>query len=108
MITKTDCYILFILIIGCIAYYIHSSNKPDISSQKIKIEIQDSILIAERDSAFCKATFLEHISDSLQMVIDRISKNENKIHIIYVKEKANVLLLDADSSIKFFTKRCQN
>ena len=102
MITRTEFYIGILLIGSLIAYLIWGGK--DTSAERAAIEMRDSVLTAQRDSALAYAYKKDMKSDSLQSVINRQTIDLQKTHEKYIYIKESVVHLSADSSLAFFLR----
>lgn len=104
MITRAEFYITCALILVFIAgmSYLGDDHKP--VEKRIKIEMQDSVLQVQRDSALALALARDLKADSLQAVINRRNLDIQLIQKKYETKKNTIRVLGPDSSLAFFTR----
>lgn len=103
MISRAEFYICFLLIGAMLGYLIWGGNSST-SAERARIEMRDSVLTAQRDSALAHADKKDMRSDSLQSVINRQTIDLQKTHEKYIYIKEAVVRLSADSSLAWFLR----
>lgn len=101
MISRAEFYIGILIIAGLIVYLL-LGNRSEYEIKKAKIEVRDSVLLAQRDSALSAAMKKDMRSDSLMKVIERQNADLKKTHEKYIYIKETIMQLPADSSLAFF------
>lgn len=104
MISRAEFYTCFILLAAIIIGSVISTDTQLTDIKRAKIEVRDSILEVQRDSAMAKALQSELKADSIQAILNRKKLDIQIIHKKYETEKKNVLVLNADSSLSYFTR----
>lgn len=103
MISRTEFYISILIIAGLISYLLWG-NRSEYELKKAQLDVKDSIVMAQRDSALAHAMQSDIKSDSLKNVINRKENEIKNIQIKYVYIKESVVRLSADSSLAFFLR----
>lgn len=103
MISRAEFYTCFIILCGIVIFSVISTDSQFLEIKRAKIDARDSMLAVQKDSALARALQFEIKADSLQAVINRKKLDMQLIHKKYETEKKNVLVLDADSSLSYFT-----
>lgn len=104
MITRNDIIVILFLIAAFIAYYIFDGGNKPADVKRIKIEMRDSVIIAQRDSAITRAIFHEARADSLQKILDKQSYGISQIEKKYNAKKNHINSLPVDSVLDIFSK----
>lgn len=104
MITRTEFYVSVAVILAVFAYVIFNNDNSKSEAKIAAIEMRDSVLQSQRDSAVHCSAVLDLKSDSLQAVINtkNLEIKEVKQKYVVIKEKVNKL--SADSSLSFFLR----
>lgn len=102
MISRVEFYIGILLLGSLLAYLIWGGNTT--SAERAAIEMRDSVLTAQRDSALAHASMKDAKSDFMQAVIDRQNIDLKKTHEKYIYVKETVVRLSADSSLAWFLR----
>lgn len=104
MISRAEFYIVIGFLSITILLSLYSNHTYVEQIQRAKIETIDSVLQVQKDSAFARALQYEIKADSLQAVINRKKLDIQNIRYKYEKEKKNVLILNADSTLRLFER----
>lgn len=104
MISRVEFYTCFILLTAIVIGSVISTDTQFSDIKRAKIEVLDSILQVQRDSALAKAMQSELKADSIQAILNRKKLDIQIIHKKYETEKKNVLVFGADSSLSYFTR----
>lgn len=104
MITRQELYFCFIVLVGIFVFDIFSTHNAIEEIQKGRIEVRDSVLTIQKDSALARAIQSQKKADSLQQIIDRKDANYKKVQKKIEDEKKNVLVLGADSTLSVFER----
>lgn len=103
MISRIEFYICMCILSGAMIFTICSIGNPS-SGQRAGIEVRDSILQVQKDSALAQALKYGLKADSLQAILNRKKLDIKNIQKKYENEKKNVLVLSADSTLSLFER----
>ena len=104
MISRIEFYIGYFILCGIVIFSIWSVDNTVASIERARIEVRDSVLQVQKDSALARAMQYELKADSLQAVVNRKKLDMQIIHKKYETEKKNVLILNADSTLSYFLR----
>lgn len=104
MITRKELYSFFLIIVGIFIFDICTTHNAIEEIRRDRIEVRDSALTIQKDSALARAIKYEKKADSLQATIDRKDANYKKVQKKIEDEKKNVLVLGADSTLSVFER----
>lgn len=104
MISRIEFYTCIVILCSLVAFSYLPQPNADEEVQKALLRMQDSILQEQQDWKLNAALKFELAADSMQAVINRKDLDFTLIQKKYEKEKNNVLLLNADSTLSFFER----
>ena len=104
MISRIEFYICMAILCGILIFSSYSPDNTDGDVEKALLRMQDSILQDQRNWKINAALQYELAADSMQAVINRKDLDFNLMQKKHEKEKKNVLLLSADSTLSFFKR----
>ena|ERR1035437_5531139 len=104
MVTRIEFYAGICIIAAILIFSINSIDNSFSEIKKARIETKDSMLTVQKDSAISRALIFELKADSLQAVINRKKLDIKDIQKKYEKEKKNMLVLNADSTLALFER----
>lgn len=102
MISRIEFYAGIIILAAIMVFSIYSTDTSIAEIQRVRIDIRDSVLQLQRDSALDRSLKFELQADSLQTIVNRKKLDLQIIKKKYETNKKNVLVLDADSTLSFF------
>lgn len=104
MISRVEFYACLCIIAGILIYLMNPGKDPGIEAEMARIEIRDSIIQAQKDSAFNRAMKYELQADSLQALLNRKNLDLSIIHKRIENEKNAMLHVHVDSVLAYFQR----
>lgn len=103
-ITRLEFWAAIILLGGLVIYSLFPNNNNSLEIKKARIEVRDSVLLVQRDSAIHQSLRSELRGDSLQAIINRKNLDLKQVHEKYIYLEKSVAKLPIDSAVAFFLR----